>query len=70
MTKTQMRKQKRKPTVDPIAVLEAIAGDIGSPATARVAAARALLAIHGAPVDEPVEDRVSTAALEILKKGK
>jgi hypothetical protein len=59
-------------TVDPVAVLRAIAADESAPASARVAAARALLA-DGQREDQPAidgGDAVSRRALRILQGGK
>ena len=66
------QKTRRKPNaIDPIAVLTSIASDPTAPATARVAAAKALLmagrdrADAGAG-DEPTDDPIERRALEIL----
>jgi hypothetical protein len=71
MEQLKMTKTKRnKPVVDPMAILEAIAADGSAPATARVAAAKALVALAAdAPADgtDPSEDRVLAAALEFLR---
>ena len=60
--------------VDLIAVLRSIAADDSAPASARVAAAKALL-VGGKRADEPEDqsgggDAVSRAALRILQGGK
>jgi hypothetical protein len=63
-------------TLDPIAVLRAIAGDASAPASARVAAARALIADERRggqqPDDHPQNagDAVARHALRILRGGK
>ena len=66
------QKTRRKPKpIDPIAVLTSIASDENAPATARVAAAKALLmagkdrAVADAE-DEPTDDPIARRALEIL----
>ena len=59
-------------TVDPIAVLRTIAADKSAPASARVAAAKALLAGQRAeqPEDRDGGDAVSRHALRLLRGGK
>ena len=59
-------------TVDPLAVLRSIAADESAPASARVAAARALLT-DGQHREQPASDggdAVSRRALRILQGGK
>jgi hypothetical protein len=59
--------------VDPVAVLRAIAGDTSAPASARVAAARALISDDRRSSEKPEPekiDAVSRYALRILKGGK
>lgn len=59
-------------TLDPVAVLRSIAADESAPASARVAAARALLA-DDKRADQPTGDggdAVSRHALRILQGGK
>ncbi len=61
-------------TLDPVAVLRTIAGDSSAPASARVAAAKALLLAEGQrerpPEDQYGGDAVSRQALRILQGGK
>lgn len=61
--------------VDPVAVLREIAADSSAPASARVAAARALIADDRRADQEPEDnsnggDAVSRHALRILRGGK
>lgn len=61
--------------VDPIAVLRAVAGDESAPASARVAAARALLKAGALgkkenPAEVAESDPVARRALKILNGGK
>jgi hypothetical protein len=61
--------------LDPVAVLRTIAGDSSAPASARVAAAKALLLAGGQRENSPDEnqsggDAVSRQALRILQGGK
>lgn len=73
-----MAKPKQPKPFDPIATLRAIAKDDGTPATARVAACKALIAAKRKADDEGAgddpkaapSDRVTTAALRLLKGGK
>jgi hypothetical protein len=60
-------------TLDPRLVLRTIAADISAPASARVAAAKALLKGTGPQTaDEPDQERdpVARRALKILREGK
>lgn len=60
-------------TVDPVAVLREIAADGSAPASARVAAARALIADDRKPEQQPEDhggDAISRHALRILRGGK
>jgi hypothetical protein len=61
-------------TVDPIAVLRAIAADVSAPASARVAAAKALAKAitqdRKPPAEQPEGDSISRRALKILDGGK
>lgn len=62
----------KKPTCDPTKILEEIANDPEAPATARVQAAKALVAILKAAnkkQDTPA-DVVTQRALKLLKGGK
>jgi hypothetical protein len=60
--------KKRKP-VDPVEVLEQIASDPHAPSTARVAAARALLALsRGGAVEGEVDLSPNAAAIVLLNK--
>lgn len=69
---------KRPKNFDPIAVLRAIAEDADTPATARVAACKALLVAEREAGGKPTAndpkaapgDRVTKAALKLLKGGK
>jgi hypothetical protein len=60
--------------LDPVAILRTIAGDSSAPASARVAAAKALLIMDGQrekpPEDLSGGDAVSRQALRILQGGK
>lgn len=74
------RAQKEKPQTmakklpcDPTAILEEIANDPEAPATARVAACKALVAIKKAAASKKPEtptDAVTERALRLLKGGK
>lgn len=55
-------------TVDPRAILSAIAADPSAPATARVGACRALLSPAAEPRDAEGPDAITRRALEILQK--
>jgi hypothetical protein len=59
-------------TVDPTNVLRTIAADESAPASARVAAAKALLVGNKVRADEPAAERdpVARRALRILHGGK
>lgn len=60
-------------TVDPLAVLRAIAADASAPASARVAAAKALakaIPQERKPTPQSEDDPVSRRALRILAGGK
>jgi hypothetical protein len=60
-------------TLDPVEVLRAIAGDTSAPASARVAAAKALLMERereNQSEDQSAGDAVSRRALRILHGGK
>ena len=65
-----MPSEPASPPVDPIAVLESIAVDRLTPATARVAACKALLA-HKRAGAKPVTqaDDLSARAIEIMSRG-
>jgi hypothetical protein len=54
---------------DPVDVLRSIAGDVSAPASARVAAARALLALDNQPIAKPV-DETTERALRLLAGGR
>jgi hypothetical protein len=55
--------------VDPVAVLRSIAADTSAPASARVAAAKALLALDNRPSEKPV-DEATQRALVALAGGR
>ncbi|UFX41711.1 hypothetical protein HAP47_0020585 [Bradyrhizobium sp. 41S5] len=58
-------------TLDPNVVLRSIAADESAPASARVAAAKALLSGNAQKPEEPAErDPVARRALRILQGGK
>jgi hypothetical protein len=58
-------------TIDPRTVLAEIAGDPRAPATARVAACKALLDTEPAKArDEDLRDRVAAKAVELLANGR
>lgn len=62
-----------KPTTDPTAILEEIASDPKAPATARVQAAKALVAIRKASEKQKPntpDDAVTARALRLLKGGR
>lgn len=61
-----------KPKCDPTKILEQIAADKDAPATARVQAAKALIAIRKAASkkDEAPADAVTQRALRLLNGGK
>lgn len=68
--------RKRKTTIDPVAILREMAADPETPATARVQACKALLAIDKAgkgdsnSADDTPTDQVTQTALRLLKGGK
>ena len=55
-------------TLDPLAVLRGIAGDTSAPATARVAACRALLLADPKSAPEGDDDPITRLALKLLAK--
>jgi hypothetical protein len=57
-------------TVDPFEVLRTIAADVSAPASARVAAAKALVADSQKQPEDEAGDPVSRHALRILKGGR
>jgi hypothetical protein len=60
-------------TVDPVAILRAIAADRSAPASARVSAAKALLTLPDGPEGSAADARtgaISTRALQLLKAAR
>jgi len=57
-------------TIDPKAILAAIAADASAPASARVAAARTLLQTQTAELGRQEDDPINARAIEIMMTGR